>query len=295
MKKLTRMLACALLCCALVSAPGVTAFAEGDVVSVTVADGDSVLGICQRLGVDFYTYKSVIKTLNGFTSDTQLENITVGSMLYLPASNERAAYLTQSFAATGTGTTTAAASGTTAGTITSAAAVGSTATAAQTSWRNQVYPSYWNSGTVTTATGTATATTGSGSSVALAAGDTVKYYIVRRTIQSGETLTGIYSAMGLNCNTFSSQILKLNKLSNLNKIRAGQSLLLPVTSADAPVYTVVEHKIVSGETVTGICSAYGLSYSSSKSMLEFLNPDMNFDRIRVGACIYLAVKNTASA
>ena len=89
-------------------------------------------------------------------------------------------------------------------------------------------------------------------------------------------------------------LLKLNKLSNLNRIRAGQSLLLPVTSADAPVYTVVEHKIASGETVTGICAAYGLNYSSSKSMLEFLNPGMNFDRIRVGACIYLALTNTAA-
>lgn len=294
MKKLTKVLACVLLCCALASVLGVTAFADGDVVSVTVAGGDSVLGICQKLGVDFYTYKSVIKTLNGFTSDAQLENITVGSVVYLPASNERAAYLTQSFAATGTGTAATAATTVTAttGTVTSAT-VSSTAAASQSNWRNQVYPSYWSSGTAVT--GTVTGKVSTGSSVALATGDTVKYYIVRRTIQSGETLTGIYSAMGLNYNTFSSQILKLNKLSNLNKIRAGQSLLLPVTSADTPVYTVVEHKIVSGETVSGICSAYGLSYGSSKSMLEFLNPGMNFDRIRVGACIYLALTSTASA
>ena len=281
MKRMTKMLACVLLCCALVSALSGTAFAEGDVVSVTVASGDSIFGICQKLGVDFYTYKSIIKTLNGFTTDAQLDKIAVGRVLYLPASNERAAYLTQSFAATGTGTTT--------GTVTPGTTVGSSGAASQPNWRDQVYPSYWN--TITTPAGTGTGS--AGSSVALAAGDTVKYYIVRRTIQSGETLTGIYNAMGLNYNTFSSQILKLNKLSNLNKIRAGQSLLLPVTSADAPVYTVVEHKIVSGETVTGICSAYGLNYSSSKSMLEFLNPGMNFDRIRVGACIYLALTNTS--
>ena len=281
MKRMTKMLACVLLCCALVSALSVTAFAEGDVVSVTVASGDSIFGICQKLGVDFYTYKSIIKTLNGFTTDAQLDKIAVGRVLYLPASNERAAYLTQSFAATGTGTTP--------GTVAPGTTVGSSGAASQPNWRDQVYPSYWN--TVTTPAGTGTGSVDP--SITLATGDTVKYYIIRRTIQSGETLTGIYNAIGLNYNTFSSQILKLNKLSNLNKIRAGQSLLLPVTSADAPVYTVVEHKIVSCETVTGICSAYGLNYSSSKSMLEFLNPGMNFDRIRVGACIYLALTNTA--
>ena len=183
-----------------------------------------------------------------------------------------------------------ATTGTTTGTVTPGTTVGSSGAASQPNWRDQVYPSYWN--TVTTPAGAGTGSTDP--SITLATGDTVKYYIIRRTIQSGETLTGIYNAMGLNYNTFSSQILKLNKLSNLNQIRAGQSLLLPVTSADAPVYTVVEHKIVSGETVTGICSAYGLNYSSSKSMLEFLNPGMNFDRIRVGACIYLALTNTAA-
>lgn len=283
MKKLTRMLICALLCCAMLTVPGVTAAAEGDVVSVTAASGDSLLGICQKLGVDFYTYKGIIKTLNGFTTDAQLDRIAVGRVLYLPASNERAAYLTQSFAATGTG----ASSGTL---VPGTTVAGSGAAAAQPTWRDAVYPSYWNTVTAPAGTGTASA----GSSVTLAAGDTVKYYIVRRTIQRGETLTGIYNAMGLNYNTFSSQILKLNKLSNLNKIRAGQSLLLPVTSADAPVYTVVEHRIVSGDNVTGICAAYGLNYSSSRSMLEFLNPGMNFDRIRVGACIYLALTNTAA-
>lgn len=281
MKKLAKMLACALLCCAMLAATGVTAAAEGDVVSVTVASGDSVFGICQKLGVDFYTYKGIIKTLNGFSTDAQLDKIAVGRVLYLPASNERAAYLTQAFAATGA----SASSGTL---VPGSAVAGSGAATAQPSWREQVYPSYW--GAVAPPAGAGAG----GSSVTLANGDSVKYYIIRRTIQSGETITGIYNAMGLNYNTFSSQILKLNKLSSLNKIRAGQSLLLPVTSADAPVYTVVEHKIVSGETVTGICAAYGLNYGSSKSMLEFLNPGMNFDRIRVGACIYLALTNTAA-
>ena len=244
MKRMTKMLACVLLCCALVSALSVTAFAEGDVVSVTVASGDSIFGICQKLGVDFYTYKSIIKTLNGFTTDAQLDKIAVGRVLYLPASNERAAYLTQSFAATGTGTTP--------GTVAPGTTVGSSGAASQPNWRDQVYPSYWN--TVTTPAGTGTGSVDP--SITLATGDTVKYYIIRRTIQSGETLTGIYNAIGLNYNTFSSQILKLNKLSNLNKIRAGQSLLLPVTSADAPVYTVVEHKIVSCETVMRVRMKY---------------------------------------
>lgn len=282
MKKLTKMLVCTLLCCAMFSAMCVSAAAEGDVVSVTVASGDSLFGICQKLGVDFYTYKSIIKTLNGFTTDAQLDKISVGRVLYLPASNERAAYLTQSFAATGTGVSS--------GTLVPGTAVAGSGAASPPNWRDQVYPSYWNTGSTSSG---ASAADGA-SSVTLASGDTVKYYIIRRTIQSGETLTGIYNSMGLNYNTFSSQILKLNKLSNLNRIRAGQSLLLPVTSADAPVYTVVEHKIASGETVTGICAAYGLNYSSSKSMLEFLNPGMNFDRIRVGACIYLALTNTAA-
>lgn len=282
-KNVRNFIICAVLISALIMPLSPAAYADSDVVAITFASGDSVIGVCQRLGLDYYSCGGIIMTLNGFTDTAQLEKVAVGTTLYFPVSNEKAAELTSAFAASGTGSTVTAPTDTPTTDTSADASTGST-------WRDQTYPDYWGA---TSAGSTASDSTVEGG-VTLAKGDSVKYYIVRRTIERGETLTGIYSAMGLNYNTFSNQILKLNKLSNVNNIRAGQSLLLPVTTADSAEYTVVEHKIVSSDTVIGICSAYGLSYNSEKSMLEFMNPGINFDRIRVGSYIYLALNGKAA-
>lgn len=275
-----RLIISAALSCALVLALASPALAVGDVNAYKVESGDSVIKFCQQVGVDYYKYKGLIMTLNGWTSEAQANSIAVGSEVIIPSSASSADYLVTAFAATGTGSAGQASGVVSSGTIsTGAGSVGS-------SWRDQVYPSYWS--TVASNTGT-TGTTGAAATLpTLATGDSVKYYIVRHTIQRGETLTGIYSAWGLSYKTFAAQIQKLNKLKSLDKINAGQTLMLPTTSTAAQAsYAVIAHKIQSGETVTGICSAYGLSYSSSKTMLETFNPDMNFNRIRAGAYIYL--------
>lgn len=280
-KNVRNFIICAVLISALIMPLSPVACADSDVVAITFASGDSVIGVCQRLGLDYYSCGGIIMTLNGFTSTAQLEKVAVGATLYFPVSNEKAAELTSAFAATPPAVTAPTDTPTT-GTSGSA----STGSA----WRDQTYPSYWGAASADSTVSGGAAEGG----VKLAKGDSVKYYIVRRTIERGDTLTGIYSAMGLNYNTFSNQILKLNKLKNVNNLRVGQSLLLPVTTADSAEYTVVEHKIVSGDTVSGICSAYGLSYQSERSMLEFMNPGMNFDRIRVGSYIYLALNGKAA-
>lgn len=285
-KNVRNFIICAVLISALIMPLSPAACADSDVVAITFASGDSVIGVCQRLGLDYYSCGGIIMTLNGFTSTAQLEKVAVGATLYFPVSNEKAAELTSAFAAA-----PPAASGTDS-TVTAPTDTPSTDGGASTgsTWRDQTYPSYWGA----TSAGSTVSGGAVEGGVKLAKGDSVKYYIVRRTIERGDTLTGIYNAMGLNYNTFSNQILKLNKLKNVNNLRAGQSLLLPVTTADSAEYTVVEHKIVSGDTVSGICSAYGLSYQSEKSMLEFMNPGMNFDRIRVGSYIYLALNCKAA-
>lgn len=278
-KRVRKLIIYAVVISALIVPLSAGAYADSDVIAVTYASGDSVIGVCQRIGLDYYSCNGIIMTLNGFTSTAQLEKVAVGATLYFPISNEKAAELTAAFASTPTTSTNGGSGATSSGGTTTGSTTGTTNTGS--SWREQTCPDYWGS--------TPVIDSAASGGTALAGGDSVKYYIIRRTVERGETLTGIYSAMGLNYNTFANQILKLNKLSNVNNIRAGQSLLLPVTSADSAEYTVVEHKITSGETVIGICSAYGLSYSAEKSMLEFMNPNMNFDRIRAGSYIYLAI------
>lgn len=98
-----------------------SASADAQVTTVTVANGDTVLGLCQKLGVDFYTYKELIMKLNGFTSESAFNKISVGSKISLPISNQAAANLAGTVGTTvATGTTAgAASSGLTVGSVSS--------------------------------------------------------------------------------------------------------------------------------------------------------------------------------
>ena len=276
-RRLLRLLTALMLVLSLCASLGVTAAADtGDVFTVTVKSGDNIVTICEAAGIDIYTYINIVKTLNGFTSDSQLVNLTAGQVLYLPTSNKAAAELTEAFAATEAANKAAAAT---------------TTTTTSTSKTTTVYPSYWSTVSVPT---TSTTTTSGGT---LSTGDSIGYYIVKYSVSSGDTMTGIYSSWGLNYKTYSNTILKLNKLTSLDSLRVGQTLYLPTNSATAGniVYTVVAHKIQSGETVSGICSSYGLSYYSSTNMLETLNPGTNFNSIRAGSYLYIGLSGAYTA
>ena len=84
-----------------------------DVITYTVQNGDYLFKICKNLGLDYYQCKAAIMTLNGFTSETQLNRISVGQIIKLPGSNAVA-----QTAKTTTTTTTTVSTSTTIGSTT---------------------------------------------------------------------------------------------------------------------------------------------------------------------------------
>lgn len=232
----------------------VSASADAQVTTVTVASGDTVLSICQKLGVDYYTYKDLIMKLNGFTSEAAFNKIAVGTKLSLPISNAAAASLAGGTVSSTTGTATGGttSSGLTTGTVTS-----------------------------------------------LPSGDRVAYYLATYTVQSGETLGGIYSRWGLSYKTYANEIVKLNNLSSVNAIQAGKTLTLPTTNPSitgATYTTVMAHTMLAGENAYNIiCSDYGLNYTAALSMLQALNNRTNMGAFRTGEILYIPVSGVVSA
>lgn len=252
-KRLISLLMTVVMLVSLCSVFTVSAAADAQVATVTLASGDSVLKICQAHGIDYYTYKDLIMKLNGITDESQFSKLPVGKQIVLPISNAAAAALS-----------------------------GSTAT-------------------VSGATGAGTTGTGltSGTVSSLPSGDRVAYYLVTYKVQRGDTIGSIYSAMGLSYKTYENQVVKLNKLRNVNAIQAGQTLTLPTTNpglSGTTYTTVMAHTMRSGESAYDIvCGSYGLSYNSAQAMLQALNNRDNLGLFRVGETMYIPVAGLVSA
>lgn len=252
-KRLISLLMTVVMLVSLCSVFTVSAAADAQVATVTLASGDSVLKICQAHGIDYYTYKNLIMKLNGITDESQFSKLPVGKQIVLPISNAAAAALS-----------------------------GSTAT-------------------MSGATGAGTTGTGltSGTVSSLPSGDRVAYYLVTYKVQRGDTIGSIYSAMGLSYKTYENQVVKLNKLRNINAIQVGQTLTLPTTNpglSGTTYTTIMAHTMRSGESAYDIaCGSYGLSYNSAQAMLQALNNRDNLGLFRVGETMYIPVAGLVSA
>lgn len=266
-KRLISLFMAVVMLMSLCTVLGTSASAAANVTTVTLAKGQTVLSLCQSLGVDFYTYKNLIMNLNGFTSEGQFSKLAVGQQIVLPANAAAAATLAGS---------------TTAGSTTT---IGSTTTAGTTP-------------ATIPAAGTSTGTLTTGQATAIPAGDRVGYYLVYYTIQRGETIQGIYSNWGLSYKTFDNQIKKLNNISSYNSIAAGKTMILPTTNpgvANSSYYTVMAHIMKSGESAYDIiCSQYGMNFSANQKMILALNNTSDLSKIWAGAALYIPVSGLVS-
>lgn len=236
-----------------------TASADAQVTTVTLNSGDTVLKLCQNIGVDYYANRELIMSLNGFTSEAQFSTMAAGSKVVLPVSNAAAANLKSSGVGAATTTTTTPVAG-----------------------------------AVTGTTGAVTGTTTS-----IPTGDYASYYLVNYTIQPGETISGIYNNWGLSYKTYSNQILKLNNLANFNSIPAGKTLILPTTNpaiAGSSYTTVMAHVMRSGDSAYNIiCTNYGLNYNAVQKQVQSLNNRENLGNFMVGEVLYIPVNGLVSS
>ena len=256
MKKTKRILISLCVAAMMISCFGAFAYADGDgYKTYTIQAGDTVLNVCNKLGVDFYANQAWITSVNNIGN---YNNIKVGKVLYLPTFNTttdptKAINLKNSLA-------------------------GSTATATNTA---------------TTATSTTTiATTNLSAAVATTtAGDAIVSYLINHKLQAGETVGAVCAALGVDFDSNAARIKQLSGITNYYHIPVGQTIVIPSLTAPAgSSYTaIVAHKVKGGETVGSICNSYGLDFGKVQAQLKALNNTDNLNRINVGQTFYLPV------
>lgn len=257
-KRLLSLLLAVVMTVSMASVLTITASAEPTVTIVQVQSGDTVVGICQKFGVDYYSYKNLVMALNNVSEESQFTNIKVGEYFAVPVSDAAA----KSLAKATTSVTITPGSGQTNSNNANASKVPGIA--------NSILPS-----------------------------DSVGYYIVHHSFQSGETINSIYKGWGIGYKTYANQILALNNISSFNKIGVGKDMLLPTTvvgnEADV-AYTVMAHKMSSGETVYNIItSGYGMDFKTNQELLQTVNGKDNLAAFKVGEILYIPISGTISA
>ena len=268
-KRIISMLLTVLMVMSLFSGLTVNAHAAtyngANTIEYTMAQGDFVLRICQRLGLNYYTCKPAIMILNNI-QDGQWNKLTVGRTLTLPASDYDALLISN-----GAGTT-----------VYNSGAAATTATTSNV--------------TGTATTGTATAVTTS-TAAAAASADTLAYYLVPYTMSYGETVSGVCNALGVNFAIFSPFIKQVNNVTNWTKVRAGDTLIIPTPVAPAvgtTCYGVMQHIVASNDTAYGIAASKGVNYSANERLLKVLNQTENLAAIKAGDKFFYPVPLTMS-
>ena len=148
-------------------------------------------------------------------------------------------------------------------------------------------------------------------------------YVVKYTVEKGDTLYSICQTHQLTYNTCKEAIKSLNLWSGdfrLNSIYAGQEIILPVTDAaaveisetvakavDANVnvsttsgdrfeYYLISHVMASGETVKGVCDTLNIRYSTDvANLLQTINGLANLSSVQAGKAYLFPSKSADGA
>ncbi len=262
-KRIISLLLTVLMVMSLFSGLSVDAYAAqyngANVIEYTMGQNDYVLRICQSLGLNYYTCKDAIMILNGI-QDGQWNKLSVGTDLLLPASDYDAVLI-----ANGARPTT-----------------GTTGAAATTATTNNVI---------------GTATTGTAANTAASSADVLGYYIVPYTLSYGETVSGVCNSLGVNFSIFGGFIKQLNNVSSWNKVRAGDTIVIPTPyapSVGTTCYGVMEHIVTNSDTAYGIVTSKGLNYNANERVLKVLNQTDNLAAVNAGQKFFYAVPLTVN-
>ena len=223
--------------------------ATGATQDYTVVDHDTMIGICDKLKLDFNKCKTAIMKLNNFATDYSFLTLKTGTKLKMPKTNADAAVIAAS-ASTGTATgsaTSTGATGTATGTGTAVAGgntvsylVPHVVTAGETIYgicaENGVnFSKYFD--LIMAVSGIKFATdlrVGNIVYLPSAKSATGAIAITAHTVKTGETTYGICQELGINFSARYNMITALNPGKNLNSIRTGDVLLFPAGGGTVP-------------------------------------------------------------
>lgn len=230
-----------------------------------VEEGDTLLSVAQKFGVDAQT----VRQLNYLLDD----NIFVGQILQMP--------YREGITAEGAPTPTpepyryVVEEGDSLGTIAQQFGVSAVSIMENNNLQdpNNVFvgqvlliPNYIPPATTASTTGeTTTAGTSDATGNVQTTGQAVSH-----VVQPGETLYGIAQKYGVDANA----IAEANNITNRNQLRVGQKLDIPgITVRDAAAALGRVHIVQSGESLTAIAQLYGITAEEVISFNNISNPD----------------------
>lgn len=235
----------------------VSASADAQVTTVTLSSGDTVLKLCQKLGVDYYAHKNLIMKLNGFTSESQFSKLSVGSKIVLPVSNAAAANLSGTVVTTGT---------TAATTVTGTTTTTTTVSGSATKIPAGDYVSYYLV------------------AYTIQPGETIAG-IYNNWGLSYKTYSNQILKLNNLSNFNSIPSGKTLVLPTTNPSVTGSNYI-----------TVMAHVMRSGDSAYNIiCSDYGLNYNSVQKQVQALNNRDNLANFVVGEVLYIPITGVVSS
>ena len=249
-KRLISMLLTVLMVASLFGGMSVSAYADEEYATTeyTLKEGDTLLKVCNKLGLNWYSCQTAINKLNNI-SEAQYRKLSVGQVIKLPATNEDAAKIAK--------TTISSGSGSTGGSVIS----GGGSTSGSTGTVSNVNAAYWlipytmqkgetvagvcntlgisfdtysdqikTINNISTWSKVAAGKTLLLPSASAPAAGTSCYAVVAHQVQKGETTYSICNEYGISYNANASLLQTLNKGTSLTNIKYGRTLYVPVST-----------------------------------------------------------------
>ena len=247
-KRLISILLTLLMVMSLFSGMSVSAYADDDTdklyVEYTLAQGDYVLRICQKLGINYYTCKEAIMALNNITSENGFRYLSVGEVVKIPVSDAAAIAIMTGDKTTGSTGSTGSTGGSASGSVASGATIayylipytmqrGETVLGVCNSlgisfakYSDQIMKingiSSWNK-------------VGAGTTLLLPSAKTPAvgttcYAVVAHKVVSGDTAYTLCQKYGVSYGGSTKLLQALNNTDNLAAIKVGKSFYMPVAT-----------------------------------------------------------------
>ena len=282
-KRLISMLLAVLMVASLFGGMSISAYADGEYATTeyTLKEGDTLLKVCNKLGLNWFSCQTAINKLNNL-SEAQYRKLSVGQVIKLPASNEDAVKIMKAGTATTTTTTTTTTTNTSIGTVTTVGTSGNSGINAAywlipyTMQKGETVVGVCNTLGISFATygDQIKSLNGIASWSKVAAGKTLLlpsatapaagtscYAVVAHQIQKGETTYSICNEYGVSYNANTNLMQNLNKGTSLTNIKYGRTLYVPVPTTITAGSTSGSGTVISG----GGSTSSGSSSSGSSS------------------------------
>lgn len=246
-KRLISMLLTVLMVASLFGGMSVSAYADEEYATqeYTLKSGDTLLKVCNKLGLNWYSCQTAINKLNNI-SEAQYRKLSVGQVITLPATNEDAVKIAKATISSGSSTGGTVISG---GTGSSTGSVSGVNAAywliPYTMQKGETVAGVCNVLGISFATYSEQIKTinniSSWSKVAAGktlllpsasapAAGTSCYAVVAHQIQKGESTYSICNQYGISYNANASLMQTLNKGTSLTNIKYGRTLYVPVAT-----------------------------------------------------------------